>query len=193
MEILLDRTLCLLLNWELRFNIVLGIARGVVYLHHDSRLRIIHRDLKTSKVLLDEDLNPKISDFGLARIFGGTQNEASTTRVVGTYGYMSLEYAIEGFISIKSDVFSFGVIVLEIISRKRNTRFYQSEEALSLLGYAWKLWKENRALELMEATLYESCNENEFLKCFNLGFLCVQEEPSDRPTMSDVVVILGSE
>ncbi|XVF44496.1 hypothetical protein PTKIN_Ptkin02bG0128100 [Pterospermum kingtungense] len=188
-----DRTRCVLLNWEKRIDIILGIARGMLYLHQDSRLRIIHRDLKTSNILLDEEMNPKISDFGLARIFEGKQIEASTDRVVGTYGYMSPEYALDGFFSIKSDVFSFGVVLLETISGKRNTGFYQAEKPLSLLGYAWRLWKEGRALDLAEKSLRQSCNTNEFLRCVNVGLLCVQEDPSDRPTMSNVLFMIGSE
>eukprot|EP00257_Ricinus_communis_P026367 XP_025013781.1 G-type lectin S-receptor-like serine/threonine-protein kinase At4g03230 [Ricinus communis] len=141
-----DRKLCVLLNWEMRYNIIVGIARGLLYLHQDSRLRIIHRDLKTSNILLDEEMNPKISDFGLARIFGGKETAANTNRVVGTYGYIAPEYALDGLFSFKSDVFSFGVVVLEIISGKRNTGFYQPEKSLSLLGYAWNLWDRRESI-----------------------------------------------
>ncbi|CAB4313905.1 unnamed protein product [Prunus armeniaca] len=111
-----NSTRAMLLDWTKRFNIIEGIAQGLLYLHKYSRMRVIHRDLKASNILLDEYMKPKISDFGLARIFTHNELEASTNRIVGTYGYMSPEYAMEGIFSIKSDVYSFGVLMLEIIS-----------------------------------------------------------------------------
>ncbi|XP_028101352.1 G-type lectin S-receptor-like serine/threonine-protein kinase At1g61370 [Camellia sinensis] len=123
------------LDWAKRFNIIQGIARGLLYLHRDSCLRVIHRDLKANNILLDDDMNPKISNFGLARTFRVTQELANTHRVMGTFGYMSPEYAMGGLFSEKSDVFSFGVSLLEIVSGTRNTSLHYQDQYLNLLGY----------------------------------------------------------
>ncbi|ESW15184.1 hypothetical protein PHAVU_007G051200 [Phaseolus vulgaris] len=181
------------LSWHERYKIIGGTASGILYLHEYSQLKVIHRDLKPSNILLDENMNPKISDFGLARIFDVDQNRAETDRIVGTYGYMSPEYAMLGQFSEKSDVFSFGIIVLEIITSKKNARSYESHNMEEgLMTYVWRHWKNETPMSILDPNMKENYYETEVIRCIQIGLLCVQENPNIRPTMATVVSYLNN-
>lgn len=179
----------LILDWPTRFKICLGIARGLAFLHEESRLKIVHRDIKATNVLLDKDLNPKISDFGLAKLNEDEKSHIST-RVAGTIGYMAPEYALWGYLSDKADVYSFGVVALEIVSGKNNNNYMPSNNSICLLDWACHLQKSKNFAELFDERLGSNINKEEAERMVKVALLCTNGSPSLRPIMSEVANML---
>eukprot|EP00253_Pinus_taeda_P022713 PITA_22713 len=180
------------LDWQKRCNIILGITRGLLYLHEDSHLRIIHRDIKASNILLDKNLNPKIADFGLARLF--EEDETSVgTGIAGTRGYMAPEYALHGQLSAKADVYSFGILLLELISGKRNIDLHLPPEMQFLLQWTWGLYTRGNIEAIVDPVINETCgDQTEVLRCVHIALLCTQGSPLLRPSMATVNLMLST-
>ncbi|KAH6837289.1 Leucine-rich repeat transmembrane protein kinase [Perilla frutescens var. hirtella] len=177
------------LNWSTRKKICIGIARGLAYLHEESRLKIVHRDIKATNVLLDKDLNAKISDFGLAKL-DEEENTHISTRIAGTIGYMAPEYAMRGYLTDKADVYSFGIVALEIVSGKSNTNYRPKEEFVYLLDWAYVQQEQGNLLDLVDPSLGTDYSKEEALRMLNLALLCANPSPTLRPSMSSVVSML---
>lgn len=179
----------LMLDWPTRFKICVGIAKGLAFLHEESSLKIVHRDIKATNVLLDGDLNPKISDFGLARLTEDDNTHIST-RVAGTIGYMAPEYALWGYLTYKADVYSFGIVLLEIVSGKNNTNYVPCNNFICLLDWACHLLQNGKPEELVDDKLGSQFNKLEAERIIRVALLCTSATPSLRPIMSEAVSML---
>ncbi|XP_051117002.1 cysteine-rich receptor-like protein kinase 42 isoform X2 [Andrographis paniculata] len=190
-QYLFDRNKVNTMSWNERYNVIVGTAEGITFLHEGLESRIIHRDIKSSNVLLDENLDPKIADFGLARMLGADKTHLSTG-IAGTLGYMAPEYLVKGQLTEKADVYSFGVLVMEVVSGRKNNVFVEGSG--SLVQIIWKLYKTGRAVECVDPALKdEEIAENEVQRVVRVGLLCAQAYAAQRPSMGEVVKMLREE
>ncbi|CAM0902819.1 unnamed protein product [Alopecurus aequalis] len=176
------------LDWSTRFEICLGIARGLAYLHEESSIRVVHRDIKASNVLLDANLNPKISDFGLAKLYDDKETHVST-KVAGTFGYLAPEYAMRGHVTEKVDVFAFGVVVLETLAGRPNYYTSEDQSKVYIFEWVWELYEEGHPLDMLDPRL-DDFDDEEVLRAIKVALVCTQGSPHQRPPMSRVVAML---
>ncbi|CAN7027911.1 unnamed protein product [Brassica oleracea var. botrytis] len=181
-----DKTLHL--DWSTRFEICMGVARGLAYLHEEASVRIVHRDVKAGNILLDSNLLPKVSDFGLANLYDDKKTHIST-RVAGTIGYLAPEYAMRGHLTEKTDVYAFGIVALELVSGRKNSDVNLGNEKKYLLEWTWNLHENSREVELVDHKLSEF-NTEEVKRIIGIALLCTYSSHSLRPSMSRVVAML---
>ena len=179
------------LDWSTRFEICLGIARGLAYLHEESSIRVVHRDIKASNVLLDANLNPKISDFGLAKLYDDQETHVST-KVAGTFGYLAPEYAMRGHVTEKVDVFAFGVVVLETLAGRPNYYTTEDQSKVYIFEWVWELYEDGQPLDMLDPRL-EDFDSEEVLRAIKVALVCTQGSPHQRPPMSRVVAMLAGD
>ncbi|GER52750.1 kinase family protein [Striga asiatica] len=179
-------------NWRTRVKICIGVARGLAYLHEEVRPHIVHRDIKASNILLDKDLTPKISDFGLAKLIPANMTHVST-RVAGTIGYLAPEYAIRGQLTRRADIYSFGVLLIEIVSGRNNTNTRLPIEEQYILERTWQLYEKNELVALVDTSLNGDFDAEQACRFLKIGLLCTQDSPKLRPSMSTVVQMLTGE
>ncbi|XWS55636.1 hypothetical protein CRYUN_Cryun09bG0018000 [Craigia yunnanensis] len=181
-----------ILNWKQRFRIIKGVASGLLYLHEGYEQIVIHRDVKASNVLLDDELNGRLGDFGLARLYEHGSNPG-TTRVVGTLGYLAPELSKTGKATTSSDVYAFGALLHEVACGRRPIEPKALPEELALVDWVWKKFREERVLDVVDTRLNGQYSEGEMLMVLKLGLICSNDVPVARPSMRQVVRYLDGE
>ncbi|KAJ6968697.1 hypothetical protein NC653_036621 [Populus alba x Populus x berolinensis] len=182
----------MILNWEQRFKIIKDVASGLLYLHEGYEQVVIHRDVKASNVLLDDELNGRLSDFGLARLYEHGANP-NTTRVVGTLGYLAPELPRTGKATESSDVYAYGALLLEVVCGRRPIEPKALPEELVLVDLVWEKFREGRAPDVIDPKLNGEYNESEVMMVIKLGLMCSHNAPMARPSMRQVVRYLDEE
>ncbi|XP_074319736.1 G-type lectin S-receptor-like serine/threonine-protein kinase At5g24080 [Silene latifolia] len=176
----------IVLDWPTRYNIALGTAQGIAYFHEQCRNRIIHCDIKPENILLDENFCPKVSDFGLAKMMA-RENSQVVTMVRGTRGYLAPEWISNRPITVKADVYSYGMLLLEIIGGRRNLDMSYGAEDFFFPGWAYKEMVDDKCMKVVDKRLGGAIDEEEVTRALKIAFWCIQDEVSTRPSMGEVV------
>ncbi|MBA0566368.1 hypothetical protein Golob_011192, partial [Gossypium lobatum] len=183
---------CSPLTWEIRMNIVLGTAKGLAYLHEGLEPKVVHRDIKSSNILLDKQWNPKVSDFGLAKLLGSGRSYV-TTRVMGTFGYVAPEYASTGMLNERSDVYSFGILLMEIISGRTPVDYSRPQGEVNLVEWIKSMVSNRNAEGVLAPRLPEKPSSRALKRALLVALRCVDPNAQKRPKMGHVIHMLEAD